>query len=116
MYGDTRAIVFALGVLAPRDTAWLWAEISGLCAGSALTEGSALCAGSAREAHPADQITDTGGTRIVPRPPRSLHQRGILSEMDSLNSSEIARTSGRYIAHARTGMAENVPGISHLTR
>jgi methanol--5-hydroxybenzimidazolylcobamide Co-methyltransferase len=33
MYGDLRAIVFALGVLAPRDMAWLWEHISGLCAG-----------------------------------------------------------------------------------
>ncbi len=32
MYGDIRSIVFALGVLAPRDTAWLWDRISALCA------------------------------------------------------------------------------------
>ena len=32
MYGDIRAIVFALGVLAPRDTSWLWDQISFLCA------------------------------------------------------------------------------------
>jgi methanol--5-hydroxybenzimidazolylcobamide Co-methyltransferase len=32
MYGDLRSIVFALGVLAPRDMAWLWSEIVRLCA------------------------------------------------------------------------------------
>ena len=32
MYGDLRAIVCALGVLAPRDMAWLWSQIAGLCA------------------------------------------------------------------------------------
>jgi methanol--5-hydroxybenzimidazolylcobamide Co-methyltransferase len=34
MYGDIRAIVFALGVLAPRDVAWLWDNIFALCAAS----------------------------------------------------------------------------------
>ena len=32
MYGDVRSIAFALGVLAPRDMAWLWGEITRLCA------------------------------------------------------------------------------------
>jgi methanol--5-hydroxybenzimidazolylcobamide Co-methyltransferase len=32
MYGDVRALVFALGVLAPRDMAWLWRHISTICA------------------------------------------------------------------------------------
>jgi methanol--5-hydroxybenzimidazolylcobamide Co-methyltransferase len=32
MYGDVPGIVFALGVLAPRDMSWLWGEISGICA------------------------------------------------------------------------------------
>lgn len=32
MYGDLRSMVFALGVLAPRDMEWLWKEIAGLCA------------------------------------------------------------------------------------
>jgi methanol---5-hydroxybenzimidazolylcobamide Co-methyltransferase len=32
MFGDFPGIVFALGVLAPRDMAWLWSEIVGLCA------------------------------------------------------------------------------------
>ena len=31
MYGNIRGIVFALGVLAPRDMAWLWDQISALC-------------------------------------------------------------------------------------
>ena len=35
LYGDIRAIVFALGVLAPRDMAWLWDHISALCTASA---------------------------------------------------------------------------------
>lgn len=32
MYGDVPGIVFALGVLAPRDMSWLWGEIRGICA------------------------------------------------------------------------------------
>ncbi len=32
MYGDFQGIVFALGVLAPRDTRWLWDEIGAICA------------------------------------------------------------------------------------
>ena len=32
MYGDFAGIVFALGVLAPRDMAWLWSEIVSICA------------------------------------------------------------------------------------
>ena len=31
MYGDVRSIAFALGVLAPRDMAWLWGEITKMC-------------------------------------------------------------------------------------
>ena len=31
MYGDFEGIVFALGVLAPRDMAWLWSEITHIC-------------------------------------------------------------------------------------
>jgi len=31
MFGDVPAIVFALGVLAPRDMAWLWSEIVSIC-------------------------------------------------------------------------------------
>ena len=45
MYGDIRAIVFALGVLAPRDTAWLWDQISAMCAanGSSIPAGDSAC-------------------------------------------------------------------------
>jgi methanol--5-hydroxybenzimidazolylcobamide Co-methyltransferase len=32
MYGDFPGIVFALGVLAPRDMSWLWREIAAICA------------------------------------------------------------------------------------
>jgi methanol---5-hydroxybenzimidazolylcobamide Co-methyltransferase len=32
MYGDLPGIVFALGVLAPRDMAWLWEQIGDVCA------------------------------------------------------------------------------------
>ena len=32
VYGDIPGIVFALGVLAPRDMAWLWDQISAICA------------------------------------------------------------------------------------
>ena len=32
MYGDFSGIVFALGVLAPRDMSWLWAQIGEICA------------------------------------------------------------------------------------
>jgi methanol--5-hydroxybenzimidazolylcobamide Co-methyltransferase len=31
MYGDFSGIVFALGVLAPRDMSWLWGEIGAIC-------------------------------------------------------------------------------------
>ncbi len=32
MYGDFPGVVFALGVLAPRDMSWLWREINEICA------------------------------------------------------------------------------------
>jgi methanol--5-hydroxybenzimidazolylcobamide Co-methyltransferase len=32
MFGDFPGIVFALGILAPRDMAWLWSEIVSICA------------------------------------------------------------------------------------
>jgi len=32
MYGDFPGIVFALGVLAPRDMSWLWGEMGDICA------------------------------------------------------------------------------------
>jgi methanol--5-hydroxybenzimidazolylcobamide Co-methyltransferase len=31
MYGDFPGVVFALGVLAPRDMSWLWGEIGAIC-------------------------------------------------------------------------------------
>jgi methanol--5-hydroxybenzimidazolylcobamide Co-methyltransferase len=45
MYGDIRAIVFALAVLAPRDTAWLWDQISAMCVGngSSIPAGDSAC-------------------------------------------------------------------------
>lgn len=45
MYGDVRSIVFALGVLAPRDMAWLWNEIAALCraGGHAVPGGDTAC-------------------------------------------------------------------------
>jgi len=45
MYGDLRAIIFALGVLAPRDTGWLWDQISALCAqgSQAIPAGDSAC-------------------------------------------------------------------------
>ena len=45
MYADVRAIVFALGVLAPIDTAWLWSEITALCHrdGRAIPGGDTAC-------------------------------------------------------------------------
>ena len=39
MYGDIRGILFALGVLAPRDMAWLWAQIATLCHGTSAVAG-----------------------------------------------------------------------------
>ena len=44
MYGDLRSIVFALGVLAPRDMAWLWKQISEECEkGGAVPGGDSAC-------------------------------------------------------------------------
>jgi methanol--5-hydroxybenzimidazolylcobamide Co-methyltransferase len=45
MYGDVRCIAFALGVLAPRDMAWLWGEITRMCDGSrkAVPGGDTAC-------------------------------------------------------------------------
>jgi methanol--5-hydroxybenzimidazolylcobamide Co-methyltransferase len=46
MYGDLRAIVFALGVLAPRDMAWLWRQIASWCAahgGRVIPGGDSAC-------------------------------------------------------------------------
>jgi methanol--5-hydroxybenzimidazolylcobamide Co-methyltransferase len=43
MYGDVRGIVFALGVLAPRDVAWLWERITERCGGRAAPGGDTAC-------------------------------------------------------------------------
>lgn len=45
MYGDVRSIVYALGVLAPRDMAWLWKQIAGICgaSGKAIPVGDSAC-------------------------------------------------------------------------
>ena len=46
MYGDLASIVFALGVLAPRDMAWLWDRIAEFCAaggGRAVPGGDSAC-------------------------------------------------------------------------
>jgi methanol---5-hydroxybenzimidazolylcobamide Co-methyltransferase len=45
LYGDVPSILFALGVLAPRDVAWLWERISGICAkrGKAIPGGDTAC-------------------------------------------------------------------------
>jgi methanol--5-hydroxybenzimidazolylcobamide Co-methyltransferase len=32
LYGDLRAVIFVLGVLAPRDKGWLWGRIVAMCA------------------------------------------------------------------------------------
>jgi methanol--5-hydroxybenzimidazolylcobamide Co-methyltransferase len=45
MYGDLSSIIFALGVLAPRDVTWLWDHISGICAerGKVILGGDTAC-------------------------------------------------------------------------
>jgi len=45
MYGDVRSIVFALGVLAPRDMAWLWDRITEMCQanGRVISGGDTAC-------------------------------------------------------------------------
>jgi methanol--5-hydroxybenzimidazolylcobamide Co-methyltransferase len=43
LYGDLRGIVFALGVLAPRDVAWLWDQITLLCGAKAVPGGDTAC-------------------------------------------------------------------------
>ena len=50
MYGDIRGILFALGVLAPRDMAWLWAQIVGLCRASRAVPGADSACGFANTA------------------------------------------------------------------
>ena len=45
LYGDIRSIAFALGVLAPRDMAWLWTEITRMCDGRATVPGGDTACG-----------------------------------------------------------------------
>jgi methanol---5-hydroxybenzimidazolylcobamide Co-methyltransferase len=46
VYGDIRGMVFALGVLAPRDMAWLWDRITSICRthGGVVAGGDSACA------------------------------------------------------------------------
>jgi methanol--5-hydroxybenzimidazolylcobamide Co-methyltransferase len=46
MYGDVRGMVFALAVLAPRDMAWLWDQITAVCRShvSIVPGGDSACA------------------------------------------------------------------------
>jgi methanol--5-hydroxybenzimidazolylcobamide Co-methyltransferase len=41
--GDVRGLVLALGVLAPRDMAWLWQCIAEICGGGAIAGGDSAC-------------------------------------------------------------------------
>ena len=50
MYGDIRGILFALGVLAPRDMSWLWAQIATLCRGTRAAPGGDSACGFANTA------------------------------------------------------------------
>jgi methanol---5-hydroxybenzimidazolylcobamide Co-methyltransferase len=50
MYGDVRGIMFALGVLAPADMAWLWGEIAAVCEGSHAVPGGDTACGFANTA------------------------------------------------------------------
>lgn len=45
LFGDVKGIVFALGVLAPRDMAWLWERIAAACGsgGHAVPGGDSAC-------------------------------------------------------------------------
>ncbi|MBI4873074.1 MAG: hypothetical protein HY822_00425 [Acidobacteria bacterium] len=50
LYGDFRGVIFALGVLAPRDMAWLWERIAGLCRGTRAVPGGDSACGFANTA------------------------------------------------------------------
>ncbi len=44
MYGDIPGVLFALGVLAPRDMSWLWGQIVEICSGThAVPGGDSAC-------------------------------------------------------------------------
>ena len=50
MYGDVRGMLFALGVLAPRDMAWLWRQIVEMCRGRGTAPGGDSACGFANTA------------------------------------------------------------------
>jgi methanol---5-hydroxybenzimidazolylcobamide Co-methyltransferase len=50
MFGEVRGMVFALGVLASRDMAWLWTEITALCKGTRAVPGGDSACGFANTA------------------------------------------------------------------
>jgi len=50
MFGNVRGCIFALGILAPADTAWLWDQISGMCAGTPSVPGGDTACGFANTA------------------------------------------------------------------
>lgn len=50
MYGDVAGVIFALGVLAPRDMAFLWQEITAVCDGHGLLAGGDSACGFANTA------------------------------------------------------------------
>lgn len=60
VYGDVRGIVFALGVLAPRDMAWLWDRIAALCKGTRAVPGGDSACGFANTA------MQLAGQRMLP--------------------------------------------------
>ncbi len=45
MFGDIQGIIFALGVLAPRDVSWLWGQIDDICDGApdVISGGDSAC-------------------------------------------------------------------------
>ena len=50
LYGDIRGAIFALGVLAPRDMAWLWDGIVGICGRTGSVPGADSACGFANTA------------------------------------------------------------------
>lgn len=50
MFGDVPGILFSLGVLAPRDMAWLWREVVGFCEGTRAVPGGDSACGFANTA------------------------------------------------------------------
>ncbi len=50
LYGDVRGVLFALGILAPRDMTWLWEQVVGLCGGTRAVPGGDSACGFANTA------------------------------------------------------------------